>query len=297
VSRCWVESSTDPSVSPWSSVSRENRPVVVPPDTGALLAAGVKADAIVGLWERYYLACGQVEPVRAVSRGGESVGSSTGCLTPETVSTSSFSLQDGEALPPKVLGRCSTGLPGAEGVGHLPSDSKLGCSSSSEGSDGSSAGGCLLATGPVVEKKKRKRKRLRWRKRNKGGPSGEVIPSYTPLEVVPTPEDEGFGYLRGVREESWRDVASRCGAFPSLRRFLSMRPEWFLPVEQLSAIRVGLGDRCATFPSDASSQVTSLTTVIRSVPLEELRADWARLVKLRGVCMVPGVRSGGFKLS
>lgn len=263
--------------------------MVRPPDTGALLGGGLSARDVKSLWDRYYAILEQDRAFREKLWRSQPGG-----------------------FPPVIGKPEDTREEMQPGPDSIPVPHKAASSDSFDGSDSTFADGTpevfprgvrsiagdtvglvseRICTPEVGQGKvKRRRQRRKFVRRSLEEETPAVLGP-----TLPSPDDEGYGYLRCFLSESRVEAALRCGVFPSLRRVLSMRRSMLLSDMALSQVKVGLGPREAYF-SGTCREETSFTTVIRSVPVDELGKAWREFVRDRGVCTVPGVRSAGFRL-
>jgi len=252
------------SVSPNSSVSQKGMSsLMVPPDTEALRLAGASCGELISLWESYYDAC-----YRAVSGAHASPArSSAGCAGVVRTCGVTGASQDARVIfPPTVeseVGRDS--LPKAFGGSSFRSaasdPSRAGSVSVSLWSDGSSAGG--VSVGNDIAKGR-----------------------------------NGYGYVNLLRSAAADHIKTRLGPEPSLRRVLAAGPSAFLPWDELSRCRWRIEDGCAVYVGWESGGVglVAFTTLVKAVPVAELRKSWHQLVSAESRCEVPGVHLASFRL-
>jgi len=255
------------------------------PDTTSLQAAGLSALQITQVWCSYYRsvsACVQsLNSVPATSVGSydAALGKLSGCVINHSNVASSLVSENstGSSIVSKVNSqgnRCSkrSGSGGSSGKAARSSDyaTSVGTSSS---------GGARLPS----------RRKTRRGTRRKKVSSAPVVGADS--ELSSDLLSPGYSYLAVVRPEKIREVAAKLGPNPKFRSLVSLSPEWFVGLQELKECSVSLsGTRCVVGSVLSQSSVnTKFLTLVRSVPVAELKRQWRKALVGMSRCAVPNV--------
>jgi len=256
-----------------------------PPDVGTLRKAGFGARDINHLWLKYYDLCqlaiqhpddyeASLAALSGVSSDSSGGGVVLGCKSNDSVPAN--------RLDDK---RVKSGEPEPTNRGGTPS-----------ASSGSEESNLAISCDPSTYKefKKHKTRRgTRGRARKKTGLSGNETSS---LPFVGSCAGEGFSYGALFDPQRAESLMRKFGPSPSLRRVLTVGPGYFRPWQELATLRMRLFPLSAHYVGcvPGKADLVAFTTLVRSVPLCELRKSWRPFVEVAGPCYVPGVRAQCF---
>jgi len=301
-------------ISPWSSVSCRDAGSclagVAVPDTDALSRAGASAADVVAVWSMYYRTVSEmvalaskettkaplagIAPVSVVSSGSANSQDKPGLCCSDAFSEDSYWSNQMRAElvrrgivngTSKLSSMCIDEIPAAD-------------SSSS-----SSGGGIPLVnvSSEVLNLRSRglvgarflRGKRRRARGKFRGVHNPQYLPELDSEELRrPLPVGPGYSYLTLLKPSCARQVLKEMGCAPRLRSLLSFGPDVFLDFEKLRKVRIDVSDSCARVgdtTSSTSGSVTRFSSLIRSIPMEQLSVGWREKVAVAGPCSVPYV--------
>lgn len=261
------------SVSPESSVSQVagcGSGLAAPPGVEDLLGAGFSLNDAKWMWEQYFALCKCI-----VAESVASECSNDSRLHEHELETDNSAVVHGQG----GLSESSSSGSGVKlfSVEHLPRNLET-VTSQIEKADAK----------PVVVKRS-------WqsRRRRVAPPEGAYQ-----FDGECYPGAPGYEYAKLVKPESWQGVAAEIGPYPGLRSLLAVGPQHLLPWSELSAIRVRPRTRHLDLGScvSGSTDSTFFSTVLRSVPLNELSKKWRKVIGERSRTYVPGVTAKSYGL-
>jgi len=269
------------SISPWSSVSCGPEPSsarVSTPDTRAMASSGLSPEQIKDVWVEYYRA------VSSAVRGEQPLSDVGSRPTHASQVSGSDSTGHGESGSSIYLASHRNANPRGT-VDYIDG--------TESGGGASTSGGVLLANSPPTSSCSSRRSRTG---------VGDLA---TDIGFLSCTGDfssccGGGGYLSLFRCECRADVKGYLGDSPRLRRVLAVPDRFWISDTLLSGVRVSLDLRGGCVLPRGSKETgpgyTFFTSLVRSMPLVEIRARWRECQAEAGRLQVPGVNRHSFRL-